>query len=154
MLKRAERSTQMKMPLSSRLIFALLAILLPLGSHLADFNRTHIFNPNWPPHAKFHGGQTLMFSWLLGICSAFFAWRKSKDRLTSVLAASLFAAVYWIAQIGAIFYPGTAVFDPDTMTPASMLMGIPGQIYAEVFFLLLTGLATWLALKSNAKWTD
>jgi hypothetical protein len=95
-----------------------------------------------------------MFSWLLGICSVFFAWRKSKDRLTSVLAASLFAAVYWIAQIGALFYPGTAVFDPDTITPASMLMGIPGQIYAEAFFLILTALATWLALKSNAKWTD
>jgi hypothetical protein len=144
----------MKMPLSSRLIFVLLAILLPLGSHLADFNRTHIFNPNWPPHAKFHGGQTLMFSWLLGICSVFFSWRKSEDRLTTILAASFFAAVYWIAQIGAIFYPGTAVFDPDTITPASVLMGIPGQIYAEAFFLILAGLATWLALKPNAKWTD
>jgi len=95
-----------------------------------------------------------MFSWLLGICSVFFSWRKSKDRLTSVLAASLFAAVYWVAQIGAIFYPGTAVFDPDTITPASMLMGIPGQVYAELFFLTLTGAATWLALKSNAKWID
>ncbi len=144
----------MKMPLSSRLIFILLAVLLPLGSHLADFNRTHIFNPNWPPHAKFHGGQTLMFSWLLGIFSLFFALRKTNDRLTSVLAASLFAAVYWFAQVGALLYPGTAVFDPDTITPASIVMGIPGQVYAEVIFLGLTALATWLALKPNAKWTD
>ncbi len=143
-----------KMPLSCRLIFVLLAILLPLGSHLADFNNTHIFNPRWTPHAKFHGGQTLMFSWLLGICSVFFAWRKSEDQRTTTLAASFFAAVYWFAQIGAIFYPGTAVFDSDTITPASMLMGIPGQIYAEAFFLLLTGVAAWLALKPNAKWTD
>jgi hypothetical protein len=142
------------MPLSSRLIFVTLAILLPLGSHLADYNETHIFNPHWPPHAKFHGGQTLMFSWLLGICSVFFAWRRTNERLTSVLAASMFAAIYWLTQVCAILYPGTAVVDPDCITPVSMIMGIPGQIYAEFFFLTLTGLATWLALKPNAKWTD
>ena len=144
----------MKMPLSSRLIFILLAILLPLGAHLADYNKTHIFNPHWPPHAKFHGAQTLMFSWLLGICSAFFAWRKTSERLTSVLAAAMFAAIYYIAQAGAILYPGTAVFDPDAITPASIILGIPGQVYAEVFSLVLTGLATWFALKPNAKWTN
>jgi hypothetical protein len=144
----------MKMPLSSRLIFVLLAVGLCVGSHLADYNSTHIFNPNWPPHAKFHGAQTLMFSWLLGIFSVIFAWRKTNDRLTSVLAASLFAAVYWFAQIGALLYPGTAVFDPDTITPASMILGIPGQVYAELVFLSLTALATWLALKPSSKWTE
>jgi hypothetical protein len=146
--------TKMKMPRSSRLIFALLAIQLIVGSHLADFNRTHIFNPNWPPHAKFHDAQTLMFSWLLSICSVFFAWRRTNERVTSVLAASLFAAVYFIAQIGALLYPGTALFDPDTITSASMLLGVPGQVYVEVFTLALVGLATWLALKPNAKWTN
>jgi hypothetical protein len=144
----------MKMPLSSRLIFAFLAIQLIVGSHLADFNRTHIFNPNWPPHAKFHDAQTLTFSWLLSICSVFFAWRKTNERLTSVLAASLFAAVYFIAQMGAILYPGTALFDPDTITPASMLLGIPGQVYVEIVTFALVGLAAWLALKPNAKWTN
>ncbi len=144
----------MKMPLSSRLIFILLAILLPLGSHLADYNETHIFNPHWPPHAKFHGGQTLMFSWLLGICSVFFALRKTSDRVVSVWAAALFASVYWFAQIGAILYPGTAVFDPDTITPFSLMMGIPGQVYAEFVFLGFAALATWLAIKPNAKWTN
>jgi hypothetical protein len=95
-----------------------------------------------------------MFSWVLGICSVFFAWRRTNERLNTVLAASMFAAIYWITQLGALLYPGTAVFDPDTITPASIILGIPGQVYAEVFFLALTGLATWLALRPNAKWTN
>jgi hypothetical protein len=33
------------------------------------------------------------------------------------------------------------------------IMGIPGQIYAEVIHLSFTGFATWLALKPNAHWT-
>jgi hypothetical protein len=57
------------------------------------------------------------------------------------LAKNVFAAVYWVTQAGAILYPGTAVVDSDSVTPVSMIMGVPGQIYAEVFFLVLTGLA-------------
>jgi hypothetical protein len=141
------------MPMSSRLLFTALGIFMTVGSHLADFNNTHSFNPRWTPHAKFHGGQTLMFSILLAVLSIFFAWRKTTDRLTTVLAVSGFAAVYWVAQAGAIFYPGTAAFDPEFVTPWSYILGLPQQTYVEIFSLFFTGVAAWLALKKNAKWT-
>jgi hypothetical protein len=142
------------MPLSSRLIFSILAILLPVGSHLADYNKTHIFNPRWTPHAKFHGGQTLMFSILLGILSAFFAWRRTTDRTNLVWAASGFAAIYWLTQAGAIFYPGAAAFDPEFVTKNSYFLGLAQQNYIEMIFLFFVAVAAWLALKPNAKWVD
>jgi hypothetical protein len=141
------------MPLSSRLIFTALAIVVAVGSHLADYNETHIFNPRWTPHAKFHGGQTLMFSILLALLSVFFAWRKTTDRLGAVLAVSGFAAVYWVAQAGAILYPGTAAFDPEFVTSSSYFLGVALQNYIEIVCLVLVGIAAWLALKPNAKWT-
>jgi hypothetical protein len=144
----------MKMPWSSRVIFTALGLFLPIGSHLADYNETHIFNPRWPPHAKFHGGQTLMFSILLGAISIFFAWRKSTDRFNAVVATASFAALYWVAQAGAILYPGAAATDPETVTPWSYVLGLPLQSYIEILCLALIGLAAWLALKPNAKWTD
>jgi hypothetical protein len=144
----------MKMPSSSRIIFTVLGLFLPIGSHFADYNETHIFNPRWTPHAKFHGGQTLMFSILLGAISIFFAWRKSTDRLNAVLATASFAALYWVAQAGAILYPGTAATDPDTVTPMSSVMGLPLQTYIQVLCLAFIGVATWLALKPHAKWTN
>jgi hypothetical protein len=142
------------MPLSSRLIFTVLGITLPAGSHFADFNATHIFNPLWPPHAKFHGGQTLMFSITLGILSIFFAWRKTSDRVNAVLAVSGFSAIYWVTQAGAVLYPGTAAFDPEFVTPDSYPLGLPQQNYIQFIYLAMTGLAAWLALKQNAQWTD
>jgi hypothetical protein len=140
------------MPMSSRLIFTVLGITLPVGSHFADFNETHIFNPRWTPHAKFHGGQTLMFSILLGILTIFFAWRGTSDRVNAVLAASGFSAIYWLTQAGAILYPGTAAFDPEFVTPTSYLLGLPQQNYIQITYLVLTGIAAWLALRPDAKW--
>jgi hypothetical protein len=46
------------MALSSRLIFTVIGVTLPIAAHLADMSQTHIYNPHWPPHAKFHNGQT------------------------------------------------------------------------------------------------
>ena len=143
---------KLMMPLSSRIIFTTLSILLPVGAHLADYNKTHIFNQLWTPHAKFHDAQTLIFSVLLGILTIFFAWRKTTDRLATVLATSSFAAIYWIAQAGAILYHGTAAYDPEFITPTSYLLGLPQQTYIELFSLVLAGVAVWLALKPNAKW--
>jgi len=142
------------MPLSSRLIFTALGIFVAVGSHLADYNKTHIFNPRWTQHAKFHDGQTLMFSILLAALSIFFAWRKTTDRVNAVLAAAGFAAIYWVTQAGAILYPGTAAFDPEFVTPWSYILGLPLQMYIEIVCLVLTGIATWFALKPNAKWVE
>jgi hypothetical protein len=142
----------MLMPLSSRIIFIALGILMPVGAHLADFNATHIFNPDWPPHAKFHGAQTLMLSVLLGGMTILVAWRRTADRLSSIIAASGFASLYWISQGAAALYPGTAFFDPRFDTPDKYLLGLADQLWIELLFLSLTALAAWLALRPGARW--
>jgi len=66
----------MRMPVSSRIFYAILAILMALFSHLADYNASHLFNPIWPAHEKFHDGMTLSLSIMLGLMTILFAWRK------------------------------------------------------------------------------
>jgi hypothetical protein len=143
----------MRMPLSSRVLFTFLGLILVIGAHVADYNGTHMKNPAWPPHAKFHGGQTLMFSIMLGALTAFFAWRRTTDRVTTVLATTALCAVYWTTQAGAILYPGTAFFDPQFDTPGAHPFGVPVQILLEVVALSLTALAAWLALRRDARWS-
>jgi hypothetical protein len=63
----------MRMTLSSRLIFTTIGESLPIAAHMTDMNETHIYNPHWPPHAKFHDGQTLSMSLLLGGLATFLA---------------------------------------------------------------------------------
>jgi hypothetical protein len=35
-----------------KILLTLDGLFLLIGAPLADYNHTHIFNPNWPPHAK------------------------------------------------------------------------------------------------------
>jgi hypothetical protein len=142
----------MFMPLASRILYTLIGAIIPIGSFLADYNETHIFNPHWPPHAKFHGGQTLSMSVLLGLMTIVFAWRKTGDRTTAVITTAAFAALYWISQAAAILYPGTAFFDPQFVTPNSYPLGIAIQVYIEAGCLTLIALASWLALRRGARW--
>ena len=132
------------LPLSSRLLFTFTALFLPIGSHLADYSRTHIFNPKWTPHAKFHTGQTLAFSIVLGVLTIFFAWSQSSDLRLSLIASASCASLYWVCQTLAIVYPGTSYFDPDT--EAAYLVGIPAQAWFGLFVFVMVGIACWKAL--------
>ena len=57
----------MKMPSVGKLLISGVAAFTAVGAYLYDYNETHMFNPQWPPHAKFHDAQTIS----LGSCSAF-----------------------------------------------------------------------------------
>ncbi|MBB5684873.1 DUF6640 family protein [Sphingobium boeckii] len=142
----------MRMPISSRIIYTVASVMLPIGAFNADYNASHQFNPDWTPHARFHGAQTLSFSVLLAVATIYFAWRGSEDRRSSVIATSIFCMVYWVAQAFAIFFPGTAFVDPRFDLPSGYIFGVPGQLIAELVALILTLVAAWLALKPGARW--
>jgi len=144
----------MRMPLLSRALFTVSAIGLIVGAHVADLSPSHIFNDRWPPHAKFHTGQTLSMSILLSLLTIGFAWRRTLDRREAVLATAGFAATYWVTQATAILYPNTAFYDPEFITANSFPLGLPIQAYFDLGFLLLITLASWLAIRKSAHWSD
>ena len=144
----------MRMPLISRMLFTLSAIGLIVGAHVADLSPSHIFNDRWPPHAKFHTGQTLSMSLLLSLLTIGFAWRRTSDQREAVLATAGFAAAYWVTQATAILYPNTAFYDPEFITAKSFPIGLPIQAYFDLGFFLLITLASWLAIRKSARWSD
>ena len=144
----------MRMPLISRWLFTLAAIGLTLGAHIADISPSHIFDARWPPHAKFHTGQTLSMSILLSLLTIFFAWRKTTDQKSAVLATVGFSAAYWVTQATAILYPNTAFYDPEFVTAHSFNLGLPGQAYFEIAFISLIAVAGGLALRKSAHWSN
>ncbi|KAK4120326.1 hypothetical protein N657DRAFT_683678 [Parathielavia appendiculata] len=120
-----------------RLLLTLDAIALLLGAPIADYNHTHIFNPRWPPHAKFHCAQTITLSVALSLATLYHTWRPSflppstppalaKQRAQDSLGAAVFTGtIYWLAGLASILYPGTEGIDPE--------FGPPGFPQAPLF---------------------
>jgi hypothetical protein len=136
----------MQMSLASRLIFSVIGTSLPIAAHAADMNETHIYNPSWPPHAKFHVGQTLSLSLLLGGLTLFFAWKPTKNLPAMVAGAGLSASAYFLTQATAIFYPNTAFFDPDVAKQNFLKLPAPVAIVAT--YLAATCAACWLGMRN------
>lgn len=124
---------------AGKVLISLVALIAGLGAFLADWNATHIYNPDWPPHAKFHNGQTMNFGVLLAAGSLFFLWLRREYGLAQLRLGVTFAALYWVAQVPAILYPGAALYDPEHagMFPVVLGLQINQLVLDVVFFALL-----------------
>ncbi|HYQ61831.1 DUF6640 family protein [Actinophytocola sp.] len=99
-----------KFPLGKVLIAAS-AVGTMVGAYVADWNETHIHNPTWPPHAKFHNAQTMSMGVALSLATLYHLWKPGRSR-ASLDSAAMIASMYGVTQLSARFYPETASVDP------------------------------------------
>jgi len=86
------------------------------GAFAADWSDTHVKNPRWPPHAKFHNGQTMSLGVLLAATSSYFLFRRAPNLAAfkdNTFNAALIGTFYCGSGLSAILYPGTAWQDPE-----------------------------------------
>ncbi len=81
-------------------LLAALNLATAVNGILIDWNRTHLFNPRWPPHARFHDAMTISLGLLLGLLGLR-ALRRGDAR-----GAALGPALFFGAQLSAFAYPG------------------------------------------------
>lgn len=96
-----------------KLLISLVAAFTAVSPYLADWNETHIYNPLWLPHAKFHNAQTMVLGAFLGLLALYCLWlRREIAERQKLNEAAILASLYWLAQLPAVFFPGTALTDP------------------------------------------
>jgi hypothetical protein len=95
-----------------RLLISLVAVLSTLTPYLADWNVTHIYNPTWPPHAKFHNAQTLVLGTILSFLCIYCLWfRKGITEPQKLNEGTVLASLNYLAQMLATLFPGTGLTD-------------------------------------------
>ena len=135
---------------TARVILTVIAVGTIVSPYLADWNATHIYNPLWPPHAKFHNAQTMALGTLMGIAGLFFTWWRGSDLRPKLLAAWLFTGFYWISQVFAFGFPGVAWTDPDLLPPGHTLSEFPLQLKGDIPIFVLLAITAVLALGATS----
>lgn len=135
--------------ISGRILLSVVAILTIVSPYIADWNATHIYNPLWPPHAKFHNAQTMAVAVLLGGSALYFLWR-GHDRRADLLPAAVIASLYWVSQAIAFAFPQVAWTDPNLLMPGQALADFPLQLVLDAVFLAAIGLSSWLMMSGSA----
>src|SRR4051812_11873395 len=94
-----------------RSLIGAVAAVTAVGPFLADWNETHIYNPAWPPHAKFHNAQTMSMGVALGLPVLYYLWKPVQTR-ASLATATIIASIYGLTQLSVALYPEISSVDP------------------------------------------
>ncbi len=122
---------------NGRIILAGAAAATTVIQVVADLNATHVFNPAWPPHARFHGivGITMVACW--SITANWLLWRPGsrRERDLGAKIAALSSAFSWAPFFLAITLPGASFEDTPGAVPR--LAGVPGNMLSAAVLTLV-----------------
>ena len=116
----------------ARWIVAFVAVYGGLGGLVFDAvipatSRQHLWNPAWPPHAKFHNGQTMLIGLSNAAITLVLLFAVRPLTLPIFLIAAALALSYFASMLLAPFFPGTAWSDPEFEAANPKPLGLPVQ---------------------------
>ena len=106
----------------------------------------HLRNPAWPPHAKFHNGQTMLLGIALGLLALSLLFGPGPLTLGRFLVAAAVAGIYFAAMALAPLFPGTAWVDPEFAGFVPKRFGLIPQQFVTHVLLVILAAAVALAL--------
>lgn len=113
-------------------------------------SKTHIHNPHWPPHARYHNGQTMSLGLFTGLITYYILF-SLLPRTTSPAQQSTHLSwilvlqnLVYLSSLSGILYPGAGWTDPEFGE------GKP-QMYVFPVLVALTWVGWWMERKRIAR---
>lgn len=127
-------------PDSGRWLLSGVAVMLATNGFLGDLNHTHLFNPRWTPHSKYHDALTMLLGAGMGAMSLRALWRRDPD----LEGAALPPAIFFGAMALSFAFPGAGSIArefPDPKDRAGLAKVHEGVISAGMLALTALGYA-------------
>ncbi len=113
------------------------------GGYIADAvvpstAKQHQRNPAWPPHAKFHNGQTMLMGIGLGLLSLSILFGFHPLTRPLFVVAAAVAGIYFVSMALSTIFSGTAWIDPEFARNSPRPLGLhPQQLVSYIVCALL-----------------
>lgn len=136
----------MKKQKIGKIILSVALVSTAVVSVAVDWNSSHIFNDDWPAHAKFH--DVAMLNMLCGMCimGLWLMWRRSLEPEIGARVAALIPTIFWAA-----FYyttplvPGTSLAaSPDEVPPYIFGFPLYPNVIVATISIALCAIGYWL----------
>ncbi|WP_134090944.1 DUF6640 family protein [Olivibacter sp. XZL3] len=112
-----------------------------VGGYLADLNRTHILNPRWTPHSKFHNALSVITETFLGSAGLYFLLRKRGNKKDNLKFGTLAPGFFWASMLGAIAFPGAKPLEAEFPEKVPEVGKVRlNETFASIVMLSLLGL--------------
>jgi hypothetical protein len=135
--------------LGQRVLTAVAGITAVSGFTM-DWNRTHLFNPAWTPHAKFHDALTISLGTMLGSASLYFLHRRRGSREDNRDVGTLLPALFWAGLGTSAFFPGAEGLESEFPHLVPRVKGVwINERFASALFLAVIGGAYVLARREG-----
>lgn len=112
---------------SGRLLLTVADLATVLAPLAADWNASHIFNEEWPSHARFHGVVGLGTPAALSLFALWQLWTNPWEGGPGRAIAALVPVSYWGSFFPALLVPGTGVDDPPHRV--GRIAGVPANVF-------------------------
>ena len=134
-----------------RLLISLAVLATAIIPIRSDWNDSHVFSPQWSPHARFHGIVSIGMPVLLTPVALWLLWRRSTDPGTGATVAALIPVAYWGPFFVALLVPGAAIVDPGH--GLKRIGGVPSPLFGASATILVAGLGRYLEHRGRAAGT-
>ncbi|MGI9330819.1 MAG: DUF6640 family protein [Gammaproteobacteria bacterium] len=130
--------------LPMQLFMSLLWVMVAWGPINADFNDTHLFNPDWPPHARMHMMTVFTTAVAAAVFGLYLVWGRTCSRLERLRLSAVLGCLYVLGLIAASLamplYGGSLYWD-DIQPRAASLNDANLVVFLAtgIIFLLLAG---------------
>ncbi|MBN9617346.1 MAG: hypothetical protein BGO25_00745 [Acidobacteriales bacterium 59-55] len=108
-------------------------------SFILDWSSNHLLNPEWHPHARFHGALLLFLLAGVSIVGAWLLWRDSREPEVAMKVAAFISVSYWTPLFYIPFLlPGSSWWAgrPGSEPRIDGLIVYPNLVVAAIFLLL------------------
>ncbi|MEQ5791857.1 hypothetical protein J4E06_12385 [Muricauda sp. NFXS6] len=117
-------------------------VLYAIAVPFLEINDTHVFNPDWTPHAKIHEVWQLITNSSIGILCLWLVWVKKEFRLSALLSMLVTGGFLLAYSLQNLYGGSMKYLDGSEKTILGINIGVVGFGLAFLLLILLFYLKT------------